>query len=308
MWWLEDSSAPRAVAALVVAQAPAAAPVALTRWLSRWDRSLAAPWGPEAAHEPEIPFVGRSRTPGPGQRGPGPANARPQGFFAAPANAAPRPGVVARPTDTDGSQTCRLLRYFDFDVEQGAKYRYRVSLVLKNPNFGVDGKYLARDDLKNSEAIESPWSEPTDVITVPWDVRLLVQEVRQERSSPEPQAQIVVTAWLKSGITAHQDFVIYRGQMLDWKKSKFQIGPTPKPPLRPTLVPVDYATNSLAIDLMGEGKSGKILVLDKNTHKLVAHNALEEQFKKPHEPSAAPKSGPPAKEPTASKSGGLEGL
>ncbi len=40
--------------------------------------------------------------------------------------------------------TYKLLRFFDFSVEPGKSYIYRVSLALKNPNFGVDAGKLEK--------------------------------------------------------------------------------------------------------------------------------------------------------------------
>ena len=53
-----------------------------------------------------------------------------------------------------------LFRYFDFDVESGMAYRYRVRLKLRNPNFERTAEELAGADIEISkgEERETPWS------------------------------------------------------------------------------------------------------------------------------------------------------
>lgn len=61
-----------------------------------------------------------------------------------------------------------LFRYFDFDVEPGECYRYRVRLITKNPSFGetfVNGQNVAEGEMR-----ESPWSVPSTATAVDKDV------------------------------------------------------------------------------------------------------------------------------------------
>ena len=53
-----------------------------------------------------------------------------------------------------------LFRYFDFDVESGMAYRYRVRLKLRNPNFDLPAEELAGADteIAKGEERETPWS------------------------------------------------------------------------------------------------------------------------------------------------------
>ena len=57
-----------------------------------------------------------------------------------------------------------LLRFFDFSVEPGKRYKYRVRLVLADPNYGLPPQMLAplvldRKDRKDHRFVEE-WSEP----------------------------------------------------------------------------------------------------------------------------------------------------
>jgi hypothetical protein len=49
------------------------------------------------------------------------------------------------------------VRYLDFTVEPGATYRYRVRVVVRNPDADNDGK----------KDLLGPWSEPTGEVAVP---------------------------------------------------------------------------------------------------------------------------------------------
>ena len=90
-----------------------------------------------------------------------------------------------------------LLRYFDYTVEPGKHYVYRVRLVLANPNYippagaaadaGAQGVsnlkpgYLKDPKLAEKQWLETDWSEPSPVISVPRDTRVLALSVNPGR-------------------------------------------------------------------------------------------------------------------------------
>jgi hypothetical protein len=49
-----------------------------------------------------------------------------------------------------------MLRFFDFTVRPGRSYRYRLRVVVYNPNDEVDARYLT-----------GPWSPPTTQVSIP---------------------------------------------------------------------------------------------------------------------------------------------
>jgi len=103
----------------------------------------------------------------------------------------------------------RMLRYFDFDVQPGERYRYRFRLILRDPNYIRDASYeeqaygkhkrvaikyldkkvvqrieekkarLKAQGLSEAEIeaemrlIYSDWSEPTETVKIPFDTRIL---------------------------------------------------------------------------------------------------------------------------------------
>lgn len=85
------------------------------------------------------------------------------------------PGMPVKKADVG------LFRFLDFTVDPGKHYRYRVKLVLANPNYGLSVRYIETPELAKERWIETDWSEPTAPVSVPRDSRLLVGEVKSSR-------------------------------------------------------------------------------------------------------------------------------
>ncbi|MGQ0637582.1 MAG: hypothetical protein ACT4QC_23485 [Planctomycetaceae bacterium] len=69
-----------------------------------------------------------------------------------------------------------LFRYFDFDVEPGECYRYRVKLVIRNPSF--EEEFVSNPDVAAGETRESQsWSPPSTPAAVPRDVEYALNSV-----------------------------------------------------------------------------------------------------------------------------------
>jgi hypothetical protein len=92
-----------------------------------------------------------------------------------------------------------LLRFFDFSVQPGKRYKYRVKLVLADPNHLLPANLLAstvldRKDRKDHRFVEE-WSEPTPTVGIPLagSVRLVQVKPQAEGSSnEEPAAKLLV--------------------------------------------------------------------------------------------------------------------
>lgn len=65
-----------------------------------------------------------------------------------------------------------LFRYFDFDVEPGRTYRYRVRLVVENPSFSKNLAEVTEPFVAEGETRETPWSAPTEPVKIPDDYQL----------------------------------------------------------------------------------------------------------------------------------------
>jgi hypothetical protein len=100
----------------------------------------------------------------------------------------------ARP---DESLDYYLLRYFDFKVEPGKRYVYRVKLVLANPNYDKGEIYLQNPNLGKNKLIETDWSDPTGPVYVPLDTRMYVKSVKPTvRADGEPSGTVMLVKWM----------------------------------------------------------------------------------------------------------------
>ena len=72
----------------------------------------------------------------------------------------------------------RLFRFFDFSVEPGKQYLYRVRLALYNPNRRLTTSILQGADLAKKDFLETKWSDPSPVIAVPLNASVLLTGVK----------------------------------------------------------------------------------------------------------------------------------
>lgn len=116
-----------------------------------------------------------------------------------------------------------LLRFFDFEVEAGKYYRYRVKLLVDNPNNGLPPRVLAQPDLAGPRWLEADWSEPSAVVNVPLDSQVLVVSASPKPAQGEPSAKVLLVRFdMDSGIEAFKEFEkISRGQWLNYLKQEF---------------------------------------------------------------------------------------
>ncbi|HVX14544.1 MAG TPA: hypothetical protein VHC22_25375 [Pirellulales bacterium] len=71
----------------------------------------------------------------------------------------------------------RLFRFFDFDVEPGKVYRYRVKLVALNPNYDLPTRFLTTPEDAQGIFREGPWSAPSPAVAVVDGSRLMAGNV-----------------------------------------------------------------------------------------------------------------------------------
>jgi hypothetical protein len=76
-----------------------------------------------------------------------------------------------------------LFRYFDFDVEPGECYRYRVQLEVVNPNFGET--FVDAPDVAEGETRKTPWSEPSTAAAVEKDVSYALTRISTKGTRPD---------------------------------------------------------------------------------------------------------------------------
>ena len=148
-------------------------------------------WGKNVAHDPEIPLLNAE----------GAAGGAPEGERGARGGQYNR-GVQAVSTE---SAEYKLLRFFDFSVVPGKSYIYRVSLALKNPNFGFDAAKLQTPELAKENYLytnlptgDKPAGQ-TNLVDVPKDTQILIGAAKSEEVSPGKFPVVLLTWAPKNG-------------------------------------------------------------------------------------------------------------
>lgn len=164
--------------------------------------SMGPEGGPGRMGPGMVPGAGRYGPGGPEGGGPGAFRGGAGGGQAASQHTALQKGV-----------DYYLLRFFDFSVEPGKKYKYHVKLVIQDPNFGMDQKILdpAVLDRQAKEAqtakaankekpffIVGKWSDPSPAVGIPMagNVRLAETKIPPpEKVNDEPVVKLLVEAF-----------------------------------------------------------------------------------------------------------------
>ncbi len=213
-------------------------------------------WGLEAGH-PKVPFFKPESPseqqeqptdteapsnpfgfPGLGAAGHGPAASPGQRKAAPPAAAGPArrgggPAKSAAAVQTDsgqaspGTSAYRLFRFVDMTAEKGKTYRYRVRLILANPNYGLKPEDLEKPESAKSEWRLSPWSDPSAVVTVPSEAQILADSLSAARAGADPLGKIYILTILKdekSGdwVEVAKDFDVPLGGYASFKDVKIE--------------------------------------------------------------------------------------
>jgi hypothetical protein len=156
-----------------------------------------------------------------------------------------------------------LFRFFDFSVEEGKSYMYRVQLVLLNPNYGVRPQYLKDSKLAVDDFRYSPKSEPSPVVSAPaGDSYLLAGKVwAAEKPTEEPKANLIaVQLDPKLGTKAVYEMrpprvrekiefrEVGRGQLIRFSAKVSVVHPILRIPKEET---VEFKTDRIVIDIRG---------------------------------------------------------
>ena len=91
----------------------------------------------------------------------------------------------------------KLFRFFDFSVEPGKQYVYRVCLALQKPQRGLKPAFLKNPELAKDTFLKTKWSDPSPAIAVPRDTRILLVSVKPPRPGGEPSGEILMTKWVE---------------------------------------------------------------------------------------------------------------
>jgi hypothetical protein len=208
-----------------------------------------------------------------------------------------------------------LLRAFDYSVEPGKKYRYRVMIGIKNPNFGKSPQYLKKPESAGIENLSSAHSEATSVVTIPDGHRVLAGAVESGTRFTEPSARMLVTAIdRKEGLEAATELTkVHRGTVANTEVRDVQVK-NPRDS-QPKKMKLGFQSNILVLDIYG-GRDlparrkvpavagpGEILLLDANGNMMV-RSELDDQAQ--YESSFVRDEPPPAKKPETTKKADAE--
>ena len=85
--------------------------------------------------------------------------------------------MTAQPSATPRPGPLQGIRALDFTPKPDTTYRYRVRIVVFNPNHGRDDISPEAGKLKDKTELTGPWSEPTDEVQMPADVSAYAMDV-----------------------------------------------------------------------------------------------------------------------------------
>ena len=204
------------------------------------------------AHPPEIPFALQAKDKEQ-QKAPEPVNDKADNPLLGGNDQARRVVVLANNQAGQPAEVVpfHLFRFFDYTVENDRMYRYRVKLLLRNPNVGVAKRYLKRPELADGDRRESDWSEPSPVVAIPPDSRMLAGDVAPQRGLNEAKAKVLVIKWEgPKAVEVPHEFEVLRGAFINYPETDTPI-PIPGEPEKTVPGKVSFDTNTLLVDIIG---------------------------------------------------------
>ncbi len=112
----------------------------------------------------------------------------------------------------------QLFRFFDFNVQPGRYYQYRVRLSLANPNYQLSVQYLDDETLADEPTLVTAWSGETKLISVPLDSRVLAGPVTVSSNiNVAPRAELGTVFFNEEdGQEVAEKFAITRGKLMNY--------------------------------------------------------------------------------------------
>ncbi len=151
-----------------------------------------------------------------------------------------------------------LFRYFDFDVQPGLAYRYRVKLKIRNPNFERAAAELVDPALALEAERETDWSNISMPAVIPTSVNYFLKDVERDPSrddkvrSSKAVANINMFEWdTKLGTMLHDTLrILSVGQFISEKKKSIIIDVAV--PSYKDDVEVAFVTGDVLLDASGD--------------------------------------------------------
>ena len=145
-----------------------------------------------------------------------------------------------------------MIRALDFTVEPDNSYRYRVRIVVFNPNYQRDDVSPGTD--KEHKTLKGPWSKETDQVTMPPDVMPYAIDTLLPPASPISDNKVrfqVVRFHPSDGVTVPRTYDATVGGLIgEFGRAEVPVsdGSGKK------VVPIDFTTHQIVLDLSGGGK------------------------------------------------------
>jgi hypothetical protein len=108
-----------------------------------------------------------------------------------------------------------MIRAFDFTAKEDTTYRYRVRIVVFNPNKGRDDIDVTKSVDNKSDELRGPWSDQTDSVTMPADVMpYALTTVPPGQTSDMRVTFQVIRFHPDSGVTVPRSFDAAPGELI----------------------------------------------------------------------------------------------
>ncbi len=145
-----------------------------------------------------------------------------------------------------------LFRYFDFGVEPGNAYRYRVRVIYNNPNYNLGLDRVADPAYASGPIRPTDWSVPTEPVIIPGDSKMFLAGVTPAPAGKEPTALIDMFQWYSDAGTTING-------VLPTKLGQFIGGKTKTPVLRPAEIffedsEAEFKSNEALVDMVENPK------------------------------------------------------
>lgn len=156
-----------------------------------------------------------------------------------------------------------LVRYLDYRVDPGRQYRYRLRLVLANPNYRVPGERLQQSRWAEEPLLASPWSTPSSPVATPPDTEAVAVAANRRRGEATVRLRRFEMA---TGQVTAEEFNARPGQLLDYpdhpvSPDRDRVAPVPVELLGEMLAPstrerpaarrVDFLTGLMLLAIQG---------------------------------------------------------
>jgi hypothetical protein len=166
------------------------------------------------------------------------------------------------PEDTEFEKTEAakiMARMLDFTVQPDTTYRYRVRIVVRNPNLGWE-MVSATTDTKEEE-VPGPWSEPSTAVQVPADIAAYASQPAELPNDPRNVVKFQLARFNpEDGVTVVKNFDAAPGQVVGGSSSA-TIPKYTGEKVQSQVKPIDFTSHQIVIGTVGKRESLAVLNL-----------------------------------------------